>query len=163
MCRKKQGGGVLKIVGIVFLAFIIIGALGNALGGNKPDATKSTGSSSTEKATEPTAEVIEYTVVTANQLEEDLNNNALKASETYKNEYLEVTGKFYIVDASGKYFTIKSDEMFSLTNIQCYIKSDEIKNIVMELSKDQQITVRGKCKDIGELIGYQIDVIEIIE
>lgn len=42
VCRKKQGVGLFKIIGLVFLAFIIFGAIGAALGGgNETEKTPS--------------------------------------------------------------------------------------------------------------------------
>ena len=65
------------------------------------------------------------------------------------------------IDSDGKYIGIKT-EGFSLTNIQCYIKTDEQKQIIMELSRGDTIVIKGYCKDIGEILGYQIDINEII-
>lgn len=32
----------------------------------------------------------------------------------------------------------------------------------MELSRGDTIVIKGYCKDIGEILGYQIDINEII-
>lgn len=100
-----------------------------------------------------------YIVCTATQLENDLKENALKASNTYKGKEIAVTGKLSNIDSSGKYISISpTDNPYSLTIIQCYIKTDDVKSTVMELSGGDIITIYGKCKDVGEVLGYSIDI-----
>ena len=104
---------------------------------------------------------IEYVSVTATELSNALSNNAMKAQNDYENQYLEISGKLGNIDSNGKYISIDSDIDFDLTNIQCYIKSDEQKQVIMEMSRGDAIIIKGYCKDIGELLGYQIDIEEI--
>lgn len=167
-CRKKQGG-ILKWVIIAFVVICIIGA---AAGGNNDDNpkevsdarntenTKSAQSELQDTTAEETTAPIEYIVVTADELSEALSNNAMKAQNDYKGQYLEITGKLGTIDSNGKYIGIDT-ESFSLTNIQCYLKTDEQKEIIMEMSKGDIITVKGYCKDIGEVLGYSIDIVEV--
>lgn len=115
--------------------------------------------SSTEVETE---EQIEYTKYEVSQLVDDLNNNALAASEKYKNQYVELTGKLSVIDSSGEYISISpSNNDFSFTTVQCYIKTDEQKSIVSTLSKGDEIIVKGKIKSVGEILGYYLDIDEI--
>lgn len=175
-CRKKQGG-VLKWVGIIFIALIIIGAIGG--GGDKKDSAAQTTSSSNNKSnvsetstSKETADKseeqeeqkeIEYISVTATELSDALSSNAMKAQNDYKDQYLEITGKLGTIDSNGKYIGIESDKDFDFTNIQCYLKTDEQKEIIMEMSKGDSITIKGYCKDIGEVLGYQIDIEEVVK
>ena len=48
--------------------------------------------------------------------------------------------------------------MFTIQDVQCYIKNDEQKAQVANLSKGDVITVKGKIKSIGELMGYSLDI-----
>ena len=48
-----------------------------------------------------------------------------------------------------------------LVNIQCFIQDDEQKEYIMNCSKGDEITVRGECTDVGELLGYSIDITEL--
>lgn len=175
-CKKKQGG-ILKWVGIAFVVLIVIGALGG--GGDKNKSTIQTENNSndesnmenviaeteTENGTvedpeeqEKEQKEIEYIPVTATELSDALSNNAMKAQNDYKDKYLEITGKLGNIDSDGKYINIDSDKDFDLTGIQCYIKSDEQKETIMNMSKGDSITVKGYCKDMGEVLGYQIDI-----
>lgn len=180
-CRKKQGG-ILKWIGIAFVVLIVIGALGGG-GDNNKSATQTENNSNdesnmenamaeteTENGTventeeqEPEEEQkeIEYIPVTATELSDALSNNAMKAQNDYKDKYLEITGKLGNIDSDGKYICIDSDKDFDLTSIQCYIKSDEQKETIMNMSNGDSITVKGYCKDMGELLGYQVDIEEI--
>ena len=173
-CKKKQGGA-LKWVIIGIVAVAVIGAAG----GNKEESNSngnssvqaSAGTANTDESKESVASVestptpepeIEYISVSADELSDALKNNALKAQNDYKGQYVEVTGSLGTIDSNGKYIGIESSYTFDLTNIQCYLKSDEQKEAIMEMSKGDTVTVKGYCKDVGEIIGYQIDV-EIIK
>ena len=170
-CNKKQGG-VIKWVIIAVVAIVIIAAIAgggdnnsnqsqqSSNGGNQSSQPSAEKDSSTEKPVE-TEKPIEYISVTADELSEALSANAMKAQNDYEEQYLEITGQLGNIDSDGKYLGIKT-EGFSLTNIQCYIKTDEQKQIIMELSRGDTIVIKGYCKDIGEILGYQIDINEII-
>ena len=109
-----------------------------------------------------TKQVINYTPVETKQLLDDLTSNALKAKEKYKDKDVEISGVLDDIDASGKYITvIPSKEDILITKVQAYIKNDDQKKIVMELSKGEKIVVKGKITDVGELMGYSVDIDDI--
>lgn len=162
-CGRKQGG-ILKWFAIGFIVLIVIGA---AIGRNDSEDAKNdtkkttTESNNASSKKEEESKEIEYISVTATQLSDELSNNAMKAQNDYKGKYIEVSGKLGNIDSSGKYIGIDSDKDFDFTNIQCYIKSDEQKEKIMNMSKGDAITIKGYCKDVGELLGYSIDINEI--
>lgn len=161
-CRKKQGSIGKWIV--VALVVVIIGAVASS-GGNSDDSSGDTkvassgnaDASGNEKETDEKKEKIEYISVTAQDLVDAMNKNAMKASETYKEKHLKIKGKLGNIDSDGKYISIDSDEI-DFVSIQCYIQSDEQKDIIMEKSAGDEITVKGYCKDVGEILGYSIDI-----
>ncbi len=169
-CRKKQGGnGKFIVIGIIAF-FIIVGALGN----NKDDSTNTDKATTqalaknktTEKKSKPTAEPtkapIEYTAYKVSELMSDLSSNALKAEKKYKKQYVEITGKLSNVDSSGKYIDlVPENDDFVIMGVQCYIKNDEQKDKVVEMSKGDTITLKGKITRIGEVLGYSLDIDEI--
>lgn len=178
-CKKKQGG-ILKWIGIAFVVLIVIGALGGGEDKNKStiqtennfndesnmenviaETETENGTVENPEEQEKEQKEIEYISVTATELSDALSNNAMKAQNDYKDKYLEITGKLGNIDSDGKYIGIDSDKDFDLTYIQCYIKSDEQKEAIINMSKGDSITVKGYCKDIGEVLGYQIDIDEI--
>ena len=82
-----------------------------------------------------------------------LDSNAMGASDKYKGKYLEITGKLSNIDAAGKYI--------DLIGVQCYIKNDDQKSKIASMSKGDTVTLKGKCTDVGEVLGYSLDIEEI--
>lgn len=166
-CRKKQGGKLKWVI----IAIIVFGIIGAAAGGSNSDSktktaqSNKTSSNESEKENEVNNEgveeaetPIEYISVTATELSNALSNNAMKAQSDYKEKYLEISGKLGSIDSDGKYIDIDSDDDFDFTIIQCYLKTDEQKEVIMSKSKGDSIIVKGYCKDVGELLGYSIDI-----
>lgn len=151
-CRKKQGGK-LKWIIIIVIALAIIGAMagGKDSGSSENDANTSNVDNKNEPA-------VEYTACSVNEMMQALNENAMGASEKYKNQYLEVTGRLGVIDSDGKYISLYPDDEFAITGVQCYIKTDEQKSIVSAMTKGDTVTLRGKCTDVGEVLGYTLDI-----
>lgn len=158
-CRKKQKSGILKWVVLILIIGVVIGAV--------TGEDKST--DSTAKQTEATAsdsqkqesESIEYTSVSVNDMMDALNNNAMGASDKYKGKYLEITGKLTNIDAAGKYIDLMADGDFEIIGVQCYIKNDDQKAKIASMPKGDTVTLKGKCTDVGEVLGYSLDIDEI--
>ncbi len=159
-CRKKQGG-IAKwiIIGVVVL-IIIVAAAGS--GDDKDSSKKSADSSSStsvESTTKSEEKTVEYEAITVEQLMNDLDANAMSASDTYKGNYYAVTGKLSNIDAQGSYIDIVDpNDEWAILGVQCYIKSDEVRDVVKTLSKDSTITVKGKITDVGEVMGYSLNI-----
>lgn len=165
---KKHGLSIASLVicGVWLVLSLVFDSTNNT---EKATNTIETASAQQEETIEKTSESlstvetvepeksIEYIPVTATELSDALTGNALKAKETYAGHYLEITGELGNVDSNGKYIDIDTND-FSLTIIQCYIKNDEQKAVIMEKSKGDSIMVRGYCKDVGEIMGYSIDI-----
>lgn len=158
-CRKKQKSGILKWVVLILIIGVVIGAV---TGEDKS-------ADSTTKQTEATAsdnqkqesESIEYTSVSVNDMMDALNNNAMGSSDKYKGKYLEITGKLTNIDAAGKYIDLMADGDFEIIGVQCYIKNDDQKAKIASMSKGDTVTLKGKCTDVGEVLGYSLDIDEI--
>lgn len=154
-CRKKLKGGKFKWI---LLTLIILCAIGAVTGGsNSNSSTKSTNSTSSKKEDIPK----EYTSVSVNDMMADLDNNAMGASDKYKDKYLEITGKLTNIDTAGKYIDLMADGDFEIIGVQCYIKSDDQKAKITSMSKGDTVTLKGKCTDVGEVLGYSLDIDEI--
>lgn len=161
-CRKKQGpGGCL----IAIIIVVVIGLIGSCFGGgdSKTDSAPGQASATTSKTSaSTTAAPIEYKAVSVDEMMKMLDSNAMKASETYKGQYLEITGKLNVIDSNGKYISlVPSEESFAIMGVQCYIKSDDQKNKVMDMEIGDIITLKGKITDVGEVLGYSLDIDEI--
>lgn len=156
---KKKGGKLKWVV----LAVVAIGVIG-AIGGNSDSGTTSTSSTSTKaestKETDTPAP-IEYTSVSVNDMMSQLDDNALGASDKYKGQYLEITGRLGTIDSSGKYISLYSDDEYAIIGVQCQIKNDEQRSKVASMAKGDTVTLKGKCTTVGEVLGYSVDIEEI--
>ena len=163
-CRKKQKSGILKWVVLILIIGVVIGAVtGESDSGSDKNTAATTSTEKKEAATKQKEEAtpIEYTTVSVNDMMDALNNNAMGASDKYKDKYLEITGKLTNIDASGKYIDLMADGDFEIIGVQCYIKNDEQKTKVASMTKGETVTLKGKCTDVGEVFGYSLDIDEI--
>jgi len=104
----------------------------------------------------------ERITVDIDTLFEDLDNNAMVAEEKYNNARIKLTGKIKSFDSDGKYFSIGSpDNSYMFSSILCDITEDQ-KSELMKFSKGDLITLKGTITSIGEIIGYSLDVEEIL-
>ena len=157
-CRKKQGMGLIPKI---FIGIIVLGVIGSVAGGNDGDTSSSSDTTAKQEAAATVAETtpeITYTSVTVTEMVDALEANAMKAAEAYKGQYLEITGILNVIDSDGKYISLYGDGDFEITGVQCYLKTDEHKKAVMEMSIGDTVTLRGKCKNVGEVLGYTLDV-----
>ena len=154
-CHKSQRTPTWVIVLIVIFVIGGIGAIASSSDDEKGVESNSTSSKSTQ-------EKIEYIKVTRDDMREELKSNAAAAKEKYINKYVEVSGKLGTIDSDLKYISlVSSTDDWDIAGMMCYIKSDEQKNIVKSLTKDQEIIVKGKITDVGEVLGYSLNITEI--
>ena len=150
---------------IILIVLIVIGAIGSAGGNdNQSDTSKDTNNAvvNEKDSTQKETEEISYTAYNVSELTSDLDSNAMKATDKYKNQYVELTGRLNVIDSSGKYISITpTDDEFAIIGIQCYIKNDDQKNAVMDMSIGDTVIVKGKITDVGEVMGYSLDIDEI--
>lgn len=148
---------------IAIVALIIIGAIasgGKSKSGNTTTVADKTNSDNSEvkDTTAESTTAIEYTDYTVDDLMAQLEDNALKASNDHKGENVRITGKLNNIDSSGKYISLVPNTDFAIIGVQCYIKNDETKAKVAELSKDSLVTLTGKITDVGEVLGYSLNI-----
>ena len=100
-----------------------------------------------------------YTPYDVSELMTDLKTNALNAETKYNNQYVEITGQLDVIDSDGSYISLSpANDPFAILGVQCYIKSDEQKARVAQMSKDDIITLRGKITSVGEVFGYSLNI-----
>lgn len=146
---------IVLVLGCVLFVILSVGSVPSGDSDNKNTA-------STQQTKEETKKEVTYEKVSAKEMIATLEKNALKAKETYKDKYVEITGVLGNIDAQGAYIGVDpSEDAMIITGIQAYVKSDEQKKVITELSKGDKITVKGKVTDVGEVIGYSVDIAEI--
>lgn len=155
-CRKKQGGKLKWIL----VAIILLIAIGSTTGGDK-STNKTSNPAKTDTQIEE--KIIEYTEVSVNDMMKSLSENAMAASDSYKDQYLEITGKLNTIDSDGKYIGLYPDDTFAIVGVQCYIKDDEQLESVKSMKTGDTVTLKGKCTKVGEVMGYSFDIDEIVK
>lgn len=162
-CGGKNKKPIYKRVWFwILIAVLVLGIGGMAGGSGGSDTSNSAGNSeqsetaAEEKKEEP---AIEYQDVSIETLFDELDNNAVNASDTYKGQYLSITGVLGTMDSNGSYFALESDDdNYMFRSVTCRIKTDEQLEKVKTLSKGDTITVKGKVTDVGELLGYSLNI-----
>ena len=149
------------IVLIVIGCILVIGSLGSS----DTDVEEGGSSTKTEEKQESTTkkeEKIEYIKVSKDDLDDALEANAANAKDTYKGKYVELSGKLSVIDSDLKYISVTSStDEWDFLGVHCNIKNKTQKDVVKTLSKDQDIIVRGKITDVGEVLGYYLDITDI--
>lgn len=146
---KKASRPWFKKKRFVLLGIILIAAVASSLGGGGGGSDSDSSTESSETAAQEPA-----LVVTAKQLIDELEANALNAKTTYDDKRVTVTGKLSNIDASGDYFSLKGGD-FSFTSVQIYI-DDSLISTVSGFKTGQSVTVTGKVTGVGEILGYSI-------
>jgi hypothetical protein len=91
-----------------------------------------------------------------------LSGNALNAQNTFKGQYVELTGYLETIDSNGRYISVGADPgdyTYLLDSVHCMIRrnSGQLEQI-MEMKTGDPITVRGRITDVGEVLGYYLDI-----
>lgn len=168
-CGGKNKKPIYKRGWFIALCVVLVIGVVSSVGGDGEEGSKtpvepsgpatSVGSASAEQ--EP---AVEYTAYTVDTMMDDLKGNALKATEKYNKQYIEVKGRLSNIDSSGKYIDLLPirDE-WAFIGVQCYIKSDEQRQQVTDMSVGDEVTLKGKVISVGEILGYSLDIDEIVK
>ena len=158
-CGAKNKKPIWKRWWVWILVVIILFAAIGSVGGN----SNTNNSSSSADIDDPAVqEPINYIAVSVADMMDMLNANALKAENTYNGQYLEITGRLNVIDSDGSYIALYGGD-FDFIGVQCYVKNDEQLNFVTDMVTGDTYTVRVKITDVGEVIGYQADIIEFVK
>jgi len=163
-CGVKCGKPVYKKGWFILLAaIVVIGIIGSNGGENSDTSSVVSNESAPESKEVVPTENITYTAYNVSQLLNDLSANALKAEETYNKQYVKLTGELSNVDSDGKYISLTAEDgSFHIISVQCYIKNEEQKSKVLNMNVGDTVVLEGKIKNIGEILGYQLDIDEIL-
>lgn len=152
-CRKKQGANGCLVVIVVVLLLAIFGIA--LSGGSDSDTATDTGTVVEENGKTE----IEYISYSVDDMMADLEQNAMSASDKYKNQYVEISGRLAAIDSDGKYISVlPAYDDWAFVGVSCYIKSDEQKETVKTLSIGDTVTVCGKITTVGDVLGYGLDI-----
>jgi len=168
-CGAKIGKPIFKkwwFWVIVALGVIVIGSAG-ATDTDTENSTIDSGVTETTTAADnkntSSTNTTKYEIVDIQKMIDDLDQNALRAENTYKNKYVQITGKIANFDSSGLYITIEavSADEWNFDTVMCYIKKDAQRDFLMEKSVGDVVTIKGKIISVGEVLGYYLNIDEI--
>lgn len=150
---------------IAIIVIIVIGSIGSTLG-SEPGDVSGKDSSDTTKTTEKVEkeevekeEVKMPIEVSVANLEKELDNNAMKAEKKYQDKYVKISGELSSIDSDGAYINLTDpNNEFDFVGVQCFLENDEQKDAVMEMTTGDIVTLYGTITDIGEVMGYSIDI-----
>lgn len=81
------------------------------------------------------------------------------ASQKYVGKYVAVTGCVGTIDASGKYIVLNRLDNSWVESIHCNVNGDEdVINQIAQLSSGSVVTVYGEITNVGEIMGYSMDI-----
>lgn len=151
-----------KIVSLV-MAMMLLCVFGVfALGSGESSSTSEAGNQSTEATSETATEVV-YEAVDLQTMFDALDENAMKAENAYQKKAIEFSCQIATFDSDGSYISVEpvGAGEWNFTTAMCYIKNDTQKEYLMEKNVGDTITIKGKVKSIGEIMGYSIDIDEV--
>ena len=132
---------------ILIGGLVLVGVI-SAVGGNGEDKAKTGNNSKTE-----VKEEVAYTTIDMNTLMNDLESNPASAKNKYEDQYFEVTGYVNVIDADGKYFSVRDDNEYSIKSLHVSVDKED-KDFINNLQIGQQITIKVKITDVGEILAY---------
>lgn len=167
---------LIKKIALALVALVLIGAIFGR--GGKESSSSS--SSESEAAVEQQAqeetkeeasaeaeaeesepepeEPIEYQDVTVDELTAALDENPLKAKQTYQDAHIRLTGVLNNIDSSGSYFNLNNGDQYSFDSVYCSILDDATLDRIASSSIGDTLVVCGTVTDVGEVLGYYVDV-----
>jgi hypothetical protein len=101
--------------------------------------------------------------VNVEQMLLDLNQNEMRAQKKYADKWFEIVGRLGGMDSEGEYFSLVG-EAFSMVDVHCKIpkdKREELTDILANMNKGETIAVKGKVTDMGEIMGYDVSIVEV--
>ena len=172
-CGAKNKNRKKKLLILAVIALVVIVIIAAASGKDKDapaPAAAANPASATAKAAnatdaaDTTQAAPDYETVEIEKLFDELENNAYNAQQKWKNRYITITGgKVAAIDASGQYFSIESKlDDYWLKTVHVSIPREIRDEVMRSISSGADVTVRGKISDVGELLGYTVDALEVI-
>lgn len=99
-----------------------------------------------------------YIKCTVSEMKDLLDKNAAKAAKTYEDQYVEITGVLCNIDSDLSYISLSTGDDFELSTVHCDVTSQKQEKQILEMEIDDEITIRGKCTSVGEVLGYYVDI-----
>ena len=148
-------GAVLGLIAVVIIGVMIASCVGGSKDqGGKPAASSSSSAKQEQAKTYANADI--------NVLIREAKTNAAAANKNYKGKDVKIVGGILgNIDSDLSYISIDgTNRDFSFLHVRCAIKSKnkELQDAVLKLQKGQAVTVYGRVTDVGDMMGYYLDL-----
>ena len=147
----------------VLIVIVIAVIAGNGKNAETSNEDENTSFEQTQQISTSVTEEVQYEQVDLQTMFDDLDANAMKAESKYQKKYVEFVADIASFDSDGKYIAVEpvGASEWNLITATCYIKNDTQKAFLIEKNVGDTITIKGKVKSIGELLGYSFDINEV--
>ena len=139
------------------IVVVVVIAIANSSGNNE------TAPKNDSTPVQNQTEEIVYEAVDLQTMFDELDANAMKAENNYQGKYVEFECKIANFDSDGSYVSVEpvnADE-WNFSTAMCYIKDDAQKELLLQKNVGDSISIKGKVKSIGEIVGYSVDINEV--
>ena len=93
---------------------------------------------------------LQFMVVSVNTLISEIDANAMRASEKYEDKLVELTGRIDLIESNGSFSIYPTNNQWEFRGVSCKATTEEQKKILMNYSKGNVITVKGKLTTLNE-------------
>ncbi len=157
--NKRVFGGLLTLILIIF---VTVGCGGSGTK-NTASSSKSTTESNSSAPQPPQTKT--YTDADINAMLTEAEGNGAAANKHYKGKNLKILGgHIQNIDSDLSYISIDGNaDSFSLIHVNCRIDSNnqELQDAVIQLKKGQNVVVYGTITDVGDIMGYTMELDKI--
>ena len=157
-CSKMKRKARIKKV-IFLVVFLLLGALGTM-------KLFKNGITIKETPIEDSVEIVErpneFLIKTVEELQEELEINLVDTYNYYVGRQLKVSGIVSDINMEGKRVCL-SPTVDTLPHTVLAYTHGEFQEQVSKLEIGQELTLKVKVKDVGHILGYSTDIIEIVE
>ena len=148
-----------KIFKYGFAIIIVLGVFVKVMNNPAITGNNSSSYSSSSSSKQSQEAPKNYAEADIDVLLNDAKNNAAKANRDYNGKYVKiVNGSIFNIESNARYISLEGSDPYTLLHVQCYPKNEVAKNAMINVSKGQFVTVYGKITDVGEIMGYSLDM-----
>ena len=148
---------LLGLVGIVVVVSLI-----GACGGGGKDKSDNANKGNSTTTTQQQEKQKEYAEADINVLLSVGKDNAAAENQNYKGKAVMIIGGHIgNIDWDVKYITIDGTAAkYTMIHIHCDVdaKNKELKDAILALKKGQNVTVYGTIKEVGDIMGYSLNL-----
>lgn len=100
-----------------------------------------------------------YEEVSIYTLQNQLETNAARAQRNWKGKYVRIVGGVVkSIESSARFVNIDVPDGYGIKAVTCIPKNDVVKKDLYNINTNQYVTVVGQITDVGEILGYTVQL-----